>query len=133
MALNKNLLEENLNQLIQLYQTFKEKNNPQSNIMIDDTILSNLENATYKYKNLKIELPKEYLNQLLEPIDNIVKHLINQLRNELENDIDDDIKDLKEDLVEVDFLLKDPFLSDTEINELLDRRAELLVLIKNNT
>lgn len=62
-----------------------------------------------------------------------MEFLIEEISSELEETYDDDdnITDLQEDLLEIDFLLKNPFLSDDEINELLDRRRELEELIKD--
>lgn len=135
MELNKKSLEENLTRLLYLASILKEKHHINNNFLIDPEILSSLEIMVNNYNKFDSQVTDDVLLKFGEPIYRIMECFIAQISNELEEVYDDDenLTDLQEDLLEIDFLLKDPFLSDDEMDELLDRRNELQELIKNNS
>ncbi len=133
---NKGSLTGYLERFMYLLSILKERNISQSTSWFDYTVISNLEMMIDNYRKLSMELPEKYLIQIVEPLDNIFKRLIEQAAVELgdENEIDyTEMDEIKDDLDEIDLLLKDPFLSHEEINDLLDKRSELLELIKKNS
>jgi hypothetical protein len=133
MALNKKSLVENLDHLMYLISILKENKYPHCDVNLDYDIVYNLEMMVNNFQNISQDISDEFVFEVCEPLDNIIKNLIEQISNALEEDTDsaDNVKDLIEDINEIDFLLKDPFLSDDEINELLDRRSDLQEIINN--
>ncbi len=154
MDSNKNFIHQ-LDELIALFEKLKEKAAKEGLLFKDDPMYKNFELLTGNYKLIKDNIPPELIEEMGEPIKQMIIKMINQLKEELgiseditTNDIekksnlefvdpmieniisenpDDNLKDegIDKELKRIDKLLKDGNLSEKEINNLLDRRAEL--------
>jgi hypothetical protein len=82
---------------------------------------------------MRDQLSEELLSKFGEPVKGMIASLVEQLKMELGDDIGDlDLDDDKEeailvpdDISKIDEMLKNPDLSDEEINKLLDERSRL--------
>ena len=100
---------------------------------IDKTFYQNFEYLLSNYENMREQLSEELLSKFGEPVKGMIASLVEQLKMELGDDISDlDLDDEMEEVIEVpddistiDEMLKDPDLSDEEINKLLDERSRL--------
>jgi uncharacterized protein YcgL (UPF0745 family) len=125
---------ENLDLLIKLFKKLKEKTSLDDLHGIDKSFYQNFEYLLSNYENMRDQLSEELLDKFGEPVKGMIASLVDQLKNELGDDISDLILDeepLKEDiqvpddLVKIDQMLKNPDLSEEELNKLLDERSRL--------
>lgn len=124
---------ENLDLLIKLFKKLKERTSLDDLHGIDKTFYQNFEYLLGNYENMRDQLSEELLSKFGEPVKAMIASLVEQLKMELGDDIDDldlDEEDEKEieipdDLSKIDEMLKDPTLSEEEIDKLLDERSKL--------
>jgi hypothetical protein len=125
---------ENLDLLIKLFKKLKEKTSLDDLHGIDKTFYQNFEYLLSNYENMRDQLSEELLDKFGEPVKGMIASLVDQLKNELGDDISElslDEEPLKEeiqipdDLVKIDQMLKNPDLSEEELNKLLDERSRL--------
>ena len=125
---------ENLDLLIKLFKKLKEKTSLDDLHGIDKTFYQNFEYLLSNYENMRDQLSEELLDKFGEPVKGMIASLVDQLKNELGDDISElslDEEPLKEDiripddLAKIDQMLKNPGLSEEELNKLLDERSRL--------
>ena len=125
---------ENLDLLIKLFKKLKEKTSLDDLHGIDKTFYQNFEYLLSNYENMRDQLSEELLDKFGEPVKGMIASLVDQLKNELGDDIGDlnlDEEPLKEDiqipddLIKIDQMLKNPDLTEEELNKLLDERSRL--------
>ena len=124
---------ENLDLLIKLFKRLKDKASFDDMPGIDKTFYQNFEYLLSNYENMRDQLSEELLSKFGEPVKGMIASLVEQLKMELGDDIGDlDLDDDKEEVIElpddiskIDEMLKNPDLSDEEINKLLDERSKL--------
>jgi hypothetical protein len=145
---NKNFIHQ-LDELIALFEKLKEKAAREGVLFKDDPMYKNFELLTGNYKLIKDNIPPELIEEMGEPIKQMIIKMINQLKNELgiteditnSNNKKADIEfiapttekfdtekkpDNNSELNKIDKLLKEGNLSEKEINNLLDKRADLM-------
>ena len=126
---------ENLDLLIKLFKKLKEKSSLDDIPGIDKTFYQNFEYLLSNYENMREQLSEELLEKFGEPVKGMIAGLVEQLKMELGDDAGD--FDLKEaplieeiripgDVAKIDEMLKDPGLTDKEINKLLDERSKMI-------
>jgi hypothetical protein len=125
---------ENLDLLIKLFKKLKEKTSLDDLHGIDKTFYQNFEYLLSNYENMRDQLSEELLDKFGEPVKGMIASLVDQLKHELGDDISDlslDEEPMKEDiqipddLVKIDQMLKNPDLTEEELNKLLDERSRL--------
>jgi hypothetical protein len=124
---------ENLDLLIKLFKRLKDKASFDDMPGIDKTFYQNFEYLLSNYENMRDQLSEELLSKFGEPVKGMIASLVEQLKMELGDDIGDlDLDDEQEEVIEIpddiakiDEMLKNPDLSDEEINKLLDERSKL--------
>lgn len=134
MASEDRSFNENLDLLIKLFKKLKEKTSLDDIHGIDKTFYQNFEYLLGNYENMRDQLSEELLEKFGEPVKGMIAGLVEQLKMELGDDIGDlDLDDAPEaeeiavpdDLSKIDEMLRDPNLSEEEINKLLDERSKL--------
>lgn len=124
---------ENLDLLIKLFKKLKERTSIDDLQGIDKTFYQNFEYLLGNYENMRDQLSEELLDKFGEPVKAMIASLVEQLKTELGDDISDlDLDEeekkeieIPEDLSKIDEMLKDPNLSEEEVNKLLDERTRL--------
>jgi hypothetical protein len=123
---------ENLDLLIKLFKKLKDKASFDDMPGIDKTFYQNFEYLLGNYENMREQLSEELLSKFGEPVKAMIAGLVEQLKMELGDDIGDlDLDETEEEIIvpddvaKIDELLKNPGLSDEEINKLLDERWKL--------
>ncbi len=126
---------ENLDLLIKLFKKLKERSSLDEMQGIDKTFYQNFEYLLSNYENMRDQLSEELLDKFGEPVKGMIASLVDQLKAELGDDISElDLEgeaeektiEVPDDIAKIDELLKQPGLSDEEINKLLDERSRLL-------
>lgn len=116
-----------LDELILLFEKLRVKATNEGVILKDDPMYKNFELLSGNYKLIKNSVPPELIEEMGEPIKEMITQMVNQLKEEL------GVDDLNEgssaaftdELEGIDKLLKDNSLSEDEMNNLLDKRADL--------
>jgi len=125
---------ENLDLLIKLFKKLKEKSSLDDMPGIDKTFYQNFEYLLSNYENMRDQLSEELLEKFGEPVKGMIASLVDQLKAELGDDISDldlnedtaeETIEVPDDIAKIDELLKNPNLTDVEINKLLDERSKL--------
>ena len=125
---------DNLDLLIKLFKKLKERSSFDDMPGIDKTFYQNFEYLLGNYENMRDQLSEELLEKFGEPVKGMIANLVDQLKAELGDDIGDlDLEEpsaqeeikVPDDVAKIDEMLKDPNLSDEEINKLLDERSKL--------
>jgi wyosine [tRNA(Phe)-imidazoG37] synthetase (radical SAM superfamily) len=85
------------------------------------------------YEMMRDQISEDLLQQFGEPMKKMIADLVQQMKNELGSDFEqeepsEEMIALKRDIEQVDELLKNPGLSEEEVNKLLDER----VMLKND-
>jgi len=128
---------ENLNKLIELFKKVKKRSEDDEYGGQEKSFLFNFDMILRNYEMLKNNLPDEILDQIGEPFRQVVADMIDQLQTELDQETDlkpstpileEHFKnmDVGEELKRIDEILSKSGLSYGQIDELLDKRAELL-------
>ncbi len=125
---------ENLDLLIKLFKRLKDKASFDNMSGIDKTFYQNFEYLLGNYENMRDQLSEELLSKFGEPVKGMIASLVEQLKMELDGDLGDlDLDEpeedkemqLPDDIAKIDKMLKNPGLSNDEINKLLDERSKL--------
>ena len=134
MEQNSNFLNQ-LDELIKLFETLQTKAKDEGIINNDDPMYKNFELLAGNYEMIRNTIPPELIEEMGEPIKEMILQMINQLKEELGIDdsivpTNDDPKDISAvELEEIDRLLKDNSLSEEDVNSLLDKRSTLKNLL----
>ncbi|MDP2721277.1 MAG: hypothetical protein Q8O72_00855 [Bacteroidales bacterium] len=125
-----------LDELFRLFKRLVEKQSLEDIPGVDNMMLKQFQFFFSNYESMKDQISHQLQGQFGEPVKKMVSTLIVQLREQLGEDDDDfllddqqeDIKNLNvpRGVAAIDEMLKKPGLTEDQINELLDRRAELL-------
>ncbi|MFA5417587.1 MAG: hypothetical protein WC341_03925 [Bacteroidales bacterium] len=128
--------KQDLDELFRLFKRLVEKQSLEDIPGVDNMMLKQFQFFFSNYESMKDQISHQLQGQFGEPVKKMVSTLIEQLREQLGEDDDDFLlDDPKEDVktlnvpsgvAAIDEMLKKPGLTEDQINELLDRRAELL-------
>lgn len=123
--------KQNLDQLIKLFKKLKDRTSVNDIPGIDKMMYQNFDMFLNNYEMMKDRLSDELLSQFGEPIRVIIADLVKRLKEELgEVEHIEEKQEIINDIEKVDELLKNPKLSEEEINRLLDERK---VISKSKT
>ncbi len=115
--------KQNLDQLIKLFKKLKDRTSVNDIPGIDKMMYQNFDMFLNNYEMMKDRLSDELLSQFGEPIRVIIADLVKRLKEELgEVEHIEEKQEIINDIEKVDELLKNPKLSEEEINRLLDER-----------
>ena len=132
--------ERDLDQLIRLFKKVKSRTSSEHFAHLDPAFMQNLDFIINNYEMVKGNIPKEMFGQMGIPFQQLLKEFIRQMKQELGEDFGDDILDetgsgkidntekaeLANDIEKIDLMLKNPGLSEEEIDALLDKRSDLI-------
>lgn len=137
--------EKDLEQLISLFKKIRANTQNERFAHLDKAFTQNLDFIINNYEMVKHNIPIGMLNQMGIPFHKMLQELIAQLKNELGEDIYDfenryfgnnqetkplpvEVKQIvvSSDIEKIDQMLKNPDLSETELNSLLDARNEII-------
>lgn len=133
----KNKFLEQLDELIKLFERLQDKATNEGIIIKDDPMYKNFELLAGNYKMIKSTIPPELIEEIGEPIKEMILQMVEQLKKELGVEDDFDIKPVNEPVVDdskdsilfelenIDKILKKDNLSEKEVNDLLDKRSSL--------
>jgi uncharacterized protein YfkK (UPF0435 family) len=120
-----------LDELITLFETLQKKATKEGVITKDDPMYKNFELLAGNYNMIKNTIPPELIEEIGNPIKEMIIQMIDQLKKELgiENNtnlVNDDNKNTEQSQLEdIDALLSKGNLSEKEVNDLLDKRSKL--------
>ncbi|MDZ7742294.1 MAG: hypothetical protein U5Q03_11210 [Bacteroidota bacterium] len=122
--------KENLDLLIRLFKKLKDKTPMDEIPGIDKNMYQNFDMFLKNYEIMRDQISEELLQNFGEPMKKMIADLVEQLKNELGDDIGEEeqspeMKEFKRDMAQIDELLKNPGLSEEEVNHLLDERMKL--------
>jgi wyosine [tRNA(Phe)-imidazoG37] synthetase (radical SAM superfamily) len=125
--------KEDLNLLIRLFKKLKDKTPLESIPGIDKNMYKSFDMFLSNYEMMRDQISEDLLQQFGEPMKKMIADLVQQMKNELGSDFEqeepsEEMIALKRDIEQVDELLKNPGLSEEEVNKLLDER----VMLKND-
>jgi len=126
-----------LDELFRLFKKLVETQSMDDVPGVDGMMLKQFQFFFSNYENMKEQIGDQLMGQFGEPVKQMVSDLVKQLREQLNEDEFTVIEEVEEEPViqidniaitieEIDNMLKNPDLSEDQINELLDKRAELL-------
>ncbi len=129
--------KKDLDELFRLFKKLVENKSIDEVPGVDKFMLSQFQMFFSNYDNMKDQIADQLQGQFGESVKEMVRTLVEQLKEELDEDDLLQFEEVEEepiiaiDLVgrnvqEIDELLKNPELSEDQINELLDKRANLL-------
>lgn len=114
-----------LDELIDLFEKLREKATKDGIILHNDPMYKNFELLAGNYKMIKDTIPEDLIEDIGEPIKDMITEMIAQLKQDLDMDYSDTENTISDELKQIDQLLKQGNLSETEINNLLDKRSKL--------
>lgn len=123
--------KQNLDLLIKLFKKLKDKTPLDQIPGIDKNMYQNFDLFLNNYETMRDQISDELLMNFGEPMKKMIADLVEQLKKELGEELEDDrtdnqqIKEIKRDIAQIDELLKNPKLSEEEINSLLDERSKM--------
>lgn len=123
MRINKKEFIENLDSVLELFRQFKEKLNT-GNTAVDHNLIRNFDEIIRNYKIIREEIPEELISKYGMPIQVMALHLVEQLRNELEGK--QKINQTQKLKKSIDDLLRNPGLSEKDMDKLLDKRIVIM-------
>ncbi len=130
--------KQDLDELFRLFKKLVETESLDDVPGVDSMMLKQFQFFFSNYENMKDQIGQQLQGQFGEPVKEMVSNLVKQLREQLGEDDFTNIEQVTEDepileldsskhsIEEIDRLLKNSNLSEEQVNELLDRRAELL-------
>ena len=113
----------NLEALITLFKKFREKLKKEELMGVDKSLFSHIDLLINNYDTIKNNFPDDVFEQMGEPLQQMMMQAISQLKIEFPDIDKDDDKEFVQDLYHIDELLKNPNLTQEEIDELLDKRS----------
>lgn len=125
--------KENLDLLIKLFKKLRDKTPINEIPGIDKNMYQNFDLFLKNYEMMKDQISDDLLMNFGEPMKKMIADLIEQLKSELgEEEIKDlsedeseNISEMRHDIAQIDELLKNPGLTEEEVDKLLDERAKL--------
>lgn len=114
-----------LDELIVLFEQLREKATREGIIIKNDPLYQNFELLAGNYKMIKNSIPEDMIEELGQPIKDIITEMVEQLKKDLGVHDENKKSTVQDELSAIDALLSKTNLSESEINELLDRRASL--------
>lgn len=124
-----------LDELFRLFKKMVENKSLDDVPGVNKMMLQQFQFFFSNYENMKDQIAEQLQGQFGDSVKDMVKTLVQQLREELgeEGLLDDEedetpvvsIEGVGMDIASIDELLKNPDLTEEQINELLDRRADL--------
>ena len=122
--------KENLDLLIRLFKKLKDKTPMDEIPGIDKNMYQNFDMFLKNYENMRDQISEELLQNFGEPMKKMIADLVEQLKGELGDDFEEEeqsveMKEFRRDVAQIDELLKNPGLSEEEVNQLLDERMKL--------
>ena len=141
-----NSFERDMDQLISLFKKIKAKTSNEQFEHLDPAFMQNLDFIINNYEMVKGNVPKEMFGQMGIPFQQLLKEFINQLKQQLGEDYNEEMgaetanetiastekSELVNDIEKIDLMLKNPGLSEEELNALLDKRSDLIRDKDNN-
>jgi hypothetical protein len=133
MATSDRSFSENLDLLIKLLRKLKDKSQFEGMPGVPKMFIMNFDFFLQNYERMKDQITAQLLQQFGEPIKQMVADMVDQLKEELDEDMiggveipseNPIITGQKRSLAEIDDLLKNPSLSQEEIDKLLDERHQ---------
>lgn len=124
MPENSNAFLKKLDELIALFEKLRDKATKEGIILQNDPMYKNFELLAGNYKMIKHNIPDDLIEEIGEPIKDMITELIAQLKMDL-NITDDNNSNISDELQQIDQLLKSGNLTENEINDLLDQRSKL--------
>lgn len=130
MSAQDRTFSENLDLLIRLLRKMKDKSQFQSMPGLPPMFFVNFDYFVSNYEQMKQQISEQLLQQFGEPIKQIVAEMVDHLQSELGELAQEElpapevpvITGKKRTVAEIDELLKNPGLSEEEIDKLLDER-----------
>lgn len=121
-----NAFSKDLDKLIELFKKFKEKTVEEDIPGFNKQFFQSFDLIVNNYDMIKNQLSDDYFKQISEPLKQMIQDMILQLQQELGEDLQTKTE-VNNTIKEIDELLKKPGLSNTEVDELLDKRTDLNV------
>ena len=130
--------KQDLDELFRLFKKLVETQSLDDVPGVDGMMLKQFQFFFSNYENMKDQIGHQLQGQFGEPVKEMVSNLVKQLKEQLGEDEYTNIEQVTEDepvleldsskhsIEEIDLLLKNPDLTEEQVNELLDRRAKLL-------
>ena len=124
-----------LDELFRLFKKLVETKSLDDVPGVDGMMLKQFQFFFSNYENMKDQIGQQLQGQFGEPVKQMVSDLVKQLRDQLDEDDFTIIEDVEpivqidntgKSIEEIDLMLTNPDLTEDQVNELLDRRAELL-------
>ncbi|NQU32144.1 MAG: hypothetical protein HQ521_02820 [Bacteroidetes bacterium] len=124
-----------LDELFRLFKKLVETQSLDNVPGVDSMMLKQFQFFFSNYENMKDQIGQQLQGQFGEPVKQMVSDLVKQLKDQLGEEEFTIIEDVEpviqinstgSSVQEIDLMLLNPDLSEDQINELLDRRAELL-------
>jgi L-lactate utilization protein LutC len=134
MSTSDRSFSENLDLLIKLLRKLKNKSHFEGMPGVPKMFVTNFDFFLQNYERMKDQITAQLLQQFGEPIKQMVADMVDQLKEELDEDLLTETESLpdspvitgqKRTVEEIDILLKNPALSQEEIDKLLDERHQL--------
>jgi hypothetical protein len=134
MSSSERSFSENLDLLIKLLRKLKNKSHFEGMPGVPKMFVTNFDFFLQNYERMKDQITAQLLQQFGEPIKQMVADMVDQLKEELDEDLLTETESLSDSPVitgqrrtveEIDILLKNPALSQEEIDKLLDERHQL--------
>lgn len=126
--------QKELDELFRLFKKLVEKKDLDDVPGVDKFMLQQFEFFFNNYDNMKDQIAEQLQGQFGDSVKEMVRTLVQQLKEELDEDemlniVEEEpkvqIDDKGHTKTEIDELLKNPDLTEDQVNELLDRRANL--------
>ncbi len=114
-----------LDELIVLFAKLRDKATQEGVVIKNDPLYKNFELLTSNYQMIKNNIPDGLIEELGEPIKQIISQMVVQLKKDLGIYDNSDNPEFNGELKSIDTLLKNPTLSEKEINQLLDKRTSI--------
>ena len=128
--------KQDLDELFRLFKRLVEKQSMEDIPGVDRSMMKQFQFFFSNYETMKDQISHQLQGQFGEPVKKMVSNLVEQLRAQLGEDNEDLLQDeIKVEeltlnppgrIAAIDEMLKKPGLTEDQINELLDRRANLL-------
>lgn len=125
---------ENLDQLIELLRKLKDKSHFEGMPGVPKMFVMNFDFFLQNYERMKDQITDQLLQQFGEPIKQMVADMVEQLKEAVDEDFIPEVESPKPQAIitgskrtvtEIDQLLKNPALTEQEIDRLLDERSRL--------
>lgn len=127
-----------LDELFRLFKKLVETKSLDDVPGVDSTMLKQFQFFFTNYETMKDQIGSQLQGQFGEPVKQMVSDLVKQLKEQVGEEQFDDVEQIEDkepelkivsnnpSVEEIDQLLKNPNLTEDQINELLDKRANLI-------